>query len=213
VALAFAATQPALNLHLFVDRYLVAVVPAACLLAALGVASVRAWPARLVMVAALAAVALPIVPSYYAQADTHSFRAATSWIEARYRAGDGIACYPSYWCAFPMRYELQTSSGPAHLDADSPSDRLDSATLAAYAAKHPRVFVIVATFNPHPSPPTTASAPPVDQLVRWADAHYQLLGQTASFHAQYQFIAHDMLTGVQVRLYAAGAGTSAGGSG
>jgi hypothetical protein len=212
VALAFAGTQPALNLHIFVDRYLVTVVPAGCLLVALGVASVRAWPARLVLLAALAAVALPLVPAYYAQADTRSFRAATSWIETHYQPGDGIACYPTFWCAYPMRYELQTFGGPAHLDADSPSDRLDAATLAAYAAKHRRVFVIIATFNPHPLP-TPASAQSVDQLVRWADAHYRLLGQTASFHTQYQFIARDMQTGVQVRLYTTGAGTSVSGGG
>jgi uncharacterized membrane protein len=204
VALAFVLTQPALNLHLFVDRYLAAVVPAVCLLAALGVASVQRLPAKVVLVAALVAVALPLVPAYYAQADTASFRAAASWIEARYQPGDGIACYPTYWCAYPMRYELQTAGGPAHLDADSPSDRLDAHTLADYAAHHARVFVILVTFDPNPSPPTSASAPPVDSLRQYADAHYRLLGQMAAFRTNYQFIARQMLTGVQVRLYATG---------
>lgn len=202
VALAFALTQPFLNLHVFVDRYLVAIVPVVCLLAAIGLTSLRELPARLVLMATLTAVALPLVPAYYGQADTGSFRAATRWIEARYQPGDGIACYPAYWCTFPMRYYLQTSVGPAHLDADSPSDRLDTQALASYAAKHRRVFMIVATFNPNPSPPTTASAPPVDHLQAWVDTHCQLVGQMASFHSNYQFIARDMLTGVQVRLYA-----------
>jgi uncharacterized membrane protein len=206
VALSFAVTQRAINLHLFLDRYLVVIVPALCLLIGAGVGVILPrWPwARAGVALGLVLVAARLVPAYYPQADTRSFHAATAWLEQRYQPGDGLACYPSFWCRVPMTFELTAAAGPAQLSPASPGATYDTQTLAAYAATHPRVILIVAIFNPRPIHPTTASAPPMGALSQWMRAHYHLVDQMVTLHPNYQDTGQDILTGVSVAIYATG---------
>jgi mannosyltransferase len=196
VALSYALTQNTLNMHLFLDRYLVVIVPAICLLAGRGVTLVR-WPGvQLALALALLGVALPQVPAYYRQVDTQSFRTATIWLEEHFQPGDGIGCYPSWFCGLPMNYYLTAYAGPAHFDADFPGATFDINALKTYSAKHRRVFLIIAVFNPTPETMT-----PLEMTQHWMDSHYALLAQVASSHMNYQFMAQDIATGVSVRLY------------
>jgi len=222
IALSFALTQPFLNAHLFLDRYLVVAIPAFCLLAALGAALLYrltlaaltslalgrmrerwlAWGLTAVLGLALLAMALPQAQGYYASADTQGLHTGAPWIEQRYQPGDGIACYPGSWCMLPMTYYLQAESGPAHFDADSPSDNLSLATLAAYGAKHRRIFLIIAVFHPKPG-----VLPQLIALRRWADTHWKPLGQFTSSHMDYQYIGAFLITSIMIVLYQTGAKT------
>ncbi|HLY30128.1 MAG TPA: hypothetical protein VKQ36_03815, partial [Ktedonobacterales bacterium] len=221
IVVSFALTQPFFNAHLFLDRYLVVVIPAICLLAGLGVALLSqralaalrgmrlglrkqwlAWGAQAALAVALLVVAIPQAQGYYANADTQGLHTGAPWIEQRYQPGDGIACYPGSWCMLPMTYYLYAEAGPAHFDANSPSDDLSVKTLAAYGAGHARVFLIIAVFHPKPG-----VLPQLIALRRWADAHWKLLGQFSSAHTDYQYIGAFLTTSITILLYQTGAKT------
>lgn len=224
IALSFLLTTPVLNAHLFLDRYLVVAVPAFCLLAAFGAALLYrlllalfirmrpgvasmpkrwlAWGMAAALGLALLVVALPQAQGFYVHADTQGLHTGAPWIEQRFQPGDGIACYPGSWCMLPMTYYLQTEAGPAHFDADSPSDNLSTAALADYGAKHRRVFLIIAVFHPKPG-----VAPQLIALRRWADAHWKPLGQFTSSHTDYQYIGAFLTTSITIVLYQTGAKT------
>lgn len=192
----FVLTQGWLNLHFFLARYLVVVIPPICLLAALGLRLLRPAYLQIALTAALLLVAALQVPAYYASADTQDFRAVNFWLQQRYQPGDGIACYPQTWCRLPMDYYVQAQPGPAHFDPNSPDWDLSTRTLAAYAAQHTRVFVIIAIFDPSPQVRSQ-----VRTLQAWMDGHYQLVDQLQTGYLSYQFTASPLQTTVTIRLY------------
>ena len=153
IVIAFALTQPRLNLHLFSNRYLVVVVPPLCLLAGLGVSAVRWRPLQGVLAIGLVVVALPQLLHYYASPHLQDIRGAARWIEARYQSGDGLICAPAVECAIPIQYYLEADKPAARFDPDSPGRfswdggrtvSLDDAAVLDYAARHQRVFFVYA---------------------------------------------------------------------
>ena len=153
IVIAFALTQPRLNLHLFSTRYLAVVVPPLCLLAGLGVSAVRWRAVQAVLAIGLVVVALPQLLHYYDSPHLQDIAGAARWIEARYQPGDGIICAPAVECAIPIEYYLEADKTAAHFDSDSPGRfswdggrtvSLDDAAVLDYAAMHQRVFFVYA---------------------------------------------------------------------
>ena len=153
IVIAFALTQPRLNLHLFFSRYLVIVVPPLCLLAGLGVSALRWRLAQAVLAVGLVLVAWPALLHYYPLAQVQDIRGPVQWIEQRYQPGDGIICDPSIQCGIPVEYYLEANRGAAHFDADSPGRfswvgdptvPVDRQSVLDYAARHQRVFFVFA---------------------------------------------------------------------
>lgn len=200
VVLAYAVTQPSLNLHVFLDRYLGVIIAALCLLVGVGIAAIRAQPARVAVALLVLALALPQTAGYYAQQNTQGWRALSQWVQQRYQPGDDIACYPDTFCTFPMRYYLAAYPGAAHWDYAAPQSTTDPAALAAFAAKHPHIFLIQAVFSP-----SATALSELRAVQAFMDSHYQLLGQFSTSHMDYQFKGRDLVTSESVRLYATGA--------
>ena len=153
IVIAFALTQPRLNLHLFSTRYLAVVVPPLCLLAGLGVSAVRWRAVQAVLAIGLVVVALPQLLHYYDSPHLQDIASAARWIEARYQPGDGIICAPAVECAIPIEYYLEADKTAAHFDSDSPGRfswdggrtvSLDETAVLDYAARHQRVFFVYA---------------------------------------------------------------------
>lgn len=179
VALSFALTQPALNLHLFYSRYLVTIVPALCLLAGVGVALLRWRSLQVVAATLLVALAAAQAPSYFVNPEHQDFRSAAQWLAAHYAAGDGLACYSAMECVVPLQYYLDAYPSPAHFDANSPGNYnwtyvrypnvlalsgsyvpVDERTMSTYAAQHRRIILAVSTIN------TTGTTINVQQLAQ-----------------------------------------------
>lgn len=204
IALSYAVTQSFFNAHLFLDRYLVVVVPAICLLAGLGVAALRNPALRATLALALLLVAIPQTANYYATVDTQGLHTGAPWIEQHYQAGDGIACYPGSWCTLPMTYYLEVAGGPApQLDPSAPNLDLSTQTLAAYGQTHRRVFVIIAIFDPNPGQQAQLTT-----LQHWADAHWKRVAQTTSSHTDYQYKGEFLTTSFTITLYDTGGATA-----
>jgi uncharacterized membrane protein len=184
MALAFLATQPYLNLHLFYWRYLVVVIPPLCLLVGVGASSIRMSLAKgaliqIVLGLYLVALMLPEAVGYYAVAQVSDFRTPAAWLNAHYRAEDGIVCLPSRQCSVPLEYYLSTSPGPAQLTSSSPGAwlwgpqvqvRADPASVEAYSARQPRVFLIAASFGM-----SAAQQMQWQQARAWLDSHEELV--------------------------------------
>lgn len=154
--LAYLATQPGHNVHLFYARYLIVTLPGWCLLAGLGVVALPWPPARLVVAVALVAVVAVSLPRTYTGMEVWDVRGAAQWVEARYQPGDGVACLPGYICSVPADYYFSLLNGPARLDKTSPGQyhwhpayitHVTQATIADYATTHPRLFVITVAGN------------------------------------------------------------------
>src|SRR2546425_11024556 len=159
IVIAFALTQPRLNLHLFSNRYLVVVVPPLCLLAGLGVSALRWRPVQAVLAASLVLVALPQLLRYYEAPHLQDIRSAARWIEARYQPGDGLICAPAVECAIPIEYYLESDKTAVHFDPDSPGRfswdggrtvSLDDAAVFDYAASHRRGGFVFTPVLPAP---------------------------------------------------------------
>ncbi len=151
ILLAFAFTQPALNLHLFNYQYFAICAPAYCLLAGVCVGVTRWRFAQVILVVILIAFSLRVVPTARDSANYDAWRASAMWLEQRYAPGDGIVCVPDTWCAIPMDYYLVAYPSQAHFDSDSPgawnwqqqaSAPTSPEALASYAAEHDRIFVV-----------------------------------------------------------------------
>lgn len=181
VVLSLATTQPGFNLHLFYPRYLMVVVPPLCLLCGVAVSLVRRPAPRGVLALALVVAALAQVPYYYASAQVEDYRSTTFWLELRYRAGDGIACFPSDLCEFPVDYYLNAYPTAAHFDHNSPGHydwgafsavNADVPTIQSYGAQHHRVFLVSEILVKEPWVIQES------KLVRqWMDTHYTLVGE------------------------------------
>ena len=90
---------------MMVDRYLIGVIPALCLLAAcgienvasfIGVGGLRAKVTAVMLIAIVAAVSLVGLHSYYVDYHKLDWRAATAFIEQDAQPGDAIVFYPDY---------------------------------------------------------------------------------------------------------------------
>jgi mannosyltransferase len=184
IAIAFLATQPYLNLHLFYWRYLVVVLPPLCLMVGIGASFIRVSLARGVLIQivlglTLLALVLPETVGYYAIAEVSDFRSPAAWLNAHYRAGDGIICFPSRQCSVPLEYYLSTYPGPAQLTSSSPGAWLwasqvqvsaDPARVESFSGRTPRVFFVDATFGL-----SAAQLAQWQQERRWLDSHERLV--------------------------------------
>ena len=178
--------------RIFSSRYLVVILPGLCLSLGAGVAALR-WPAaRLASVGLLAVIMLALAPSYYAHAQVEDWRTPVRWLERAYQPGDGLVSYNNVQgCELPVDYYLQTDGSPARFDTNSPgvinwslyghgdpfgtfAQALEPSALAAYAARHPRIFFIEGRFT------DAADAAKAHAAQAWLDAHEQLVGETSS---------------------------------
>jgi hypothetical protein len=180
------------SIRLFSSRYLVTVVPAACLLVGAAVSFVRWRPARLLIGAGFICAVLVTVPGYYAHAQLEDWRTPTRWLEAHYQPGDGLVSYNNVQgVQFPISYYLETDGSPAHFMPDAPGyvdislygrgnpfahfgDATHPGALAAYAAAHPRLFFIEGRFTDANDAAIAHSAQ------HWLDTHYRLLAQISN---------------------------------
>jgi hypothetical protein len=200
VILSYRATQPDFNLHLFYQRYLLVIVPALCLLAAVGIASLR-WRAVQVVVA-LVVIALVAnnLPHLLLNAQAQDFYTGMTWVQREYHPGDGLACAPAINCSVPMLYYIDAYPGPAHFDADSPGlwrfplhspTFSDLAALQRYAAKHQRIFF----FTLHWSPGAPLDAKTLS-MQQWLAANYELEGKAeTSTGSAYLYVAKPVSSG------------------
>jgi uncharacterized membrane protein len=161
LALAYVATLPGHNAHLFYARYLVVTLPGWCLLAGLGIAALprasHPLSLRLLITGALmVVVAVSVARTYAGGLELWDVRGAAKWVEARYQPGDGVVCLPSFICSVPTSYYFSLLHGPAHFDSDSPGlyhfhpayiTRATEVTITAYAGAHPRLFVMTVADN------------------------------------------------------------------
>ena len=194
-ALAYVASQPGLNLHLFAWGYLVVVVPALCLLAGVGVASLRTPVARGgLALGLLAAAALAMPPGIFGPAQ--DFRSASAWIRERYSVGDGLVC-TSWSCALAADYYARIDEVPTALLDGAPAvwswsgggaRPLDPAALQSYAAARSRIFLVGALLDGD-APEVKSGARGAEQ---WLDSRYQLIDDVA---------VPSTLGAVRVRLY------------
>jgi mannosyltransferase len=150
VVLSYAATQPGFNLHLFAWGYLVVVVPALGLLAAIGLSALPWGVARQAAAVCLVGAAAVATPVYSSAVPIQDFRGAAVWIADRYQAGDGLVTSLSS-SSLAMDYYARIGTIPGALVANAPSGwswreggevTLDQRAVAAYAARHPRVFLV-----------------------------------------------------------------------
>lgn len=182
-ALSYAVTQPYLNLHFFYARYEVVIIPAICLLAGLGVQLLPIRTLQIAVTSALLVLASASAPYYYAHAQIQDFRDPIAWLQTQYQPGDGIVCVPNDLCSIPTQAYLTAYPGAARFDADSPGSYswakgyaipVTLARVKAYAARHSRIFYIVATLG---GANRDASA---DAAARqWLAANYSLRGKAS----------------------------------
>ena len=195
VALSYVATQPRLNLHLFAWGYLVVVVPALCVLAAIGVSAVRSQLVRAAMIVALVTGAAFATPEY-ASPPSQDFRTASLWIAERYVPGDGLVA-TSWSSSLGMAYysrlgvlrdDLVTGTPAPWSWARGGAIPLDMRALESYVAQHPRVFMVDSLL--------TGDAAAVKAQARdvqaWLDANYRFVREVA---------VPSSLGPVRVRLY------------
>jgi 4-amino-4-deoxy-L-arabinose transferase-like glycosyltransferase len=179
------------SLRLFSTRYLVVVVPALCLLAALGVAALRWLPGRVLLSLLLLGSAVLVTPHYYQNAQVEDWQAAVHWLQARYQTGDGLVCYDNEMnqgCQIAIEYYLHAYPGGAHFTTDTPGlfswDKfgpaneqsgflaaLDPHALTDFASHHSHVFMILGRI------PDANGATHAQQTVQWLNQHYHLSAQ------------------------------------
>lgn len=177
--------------RLFSSRYLVTIVPPLCLLVGMGVATLRWRKVQVVLALGLIVLALYVVPLYYKSAQVEDWNSTSHWLQQHYQAGDGMVCYNNdveQGCQIAMEYYLHAYPGPAHFTSDSPGAfswanfgpvnpavgskaAVDPKALAAYGAKHPRIFFIVGRLA------NDADAARVQAAQNWLDTHYQFISQ------------------------------------
>ena len=177
--------------RLFSSRYLVVIVPPLSLLAGLGVGALRWRSTKILVSLVVMLVALYYVPVYYRSAQVEDWNTAVPWLEQHYAAGDGLVCYDSdvtQGCQIAVEYYLHAYPSPAHFTSDSPGAfswqnfgpadphstpeaATDPQALAAYGAKHPRIFYIVGRI------PDSTAAARAQAAQQWLDSHYRLVNR------------------------------------
>jgi uncharacterized membrane protein len=176
--------------RLFSSRYLVTIVPPIFLLVGVGIAVLRWRLVQITLTLSLLLIALHHVPQYYNNAQVEDWRTPAFWLERHYQAGDGIVCYNNaQGCQVSIEYYLRAYPNDAHFTADSPGSfpwvsydltnhlgnfgaAVDPAALAAYGAKHPRLFFIVGRFA------NSTEAALAQAAQHWLDTHYHLIAQS-----------------------------------
>jgi mannosyltransferase len=180
IVLAYALTQPRLNLHLFVWGYLVVVVPPLCILAAIGVTLLPWRRARPVLALGLIGSALLALPIHYALPG-QDYRTAIRWIEQHYQDGDGLIC-TSWSCSLALDYYLRADGGPTQLTAGSLGSwswdehqvrPLDPQQVPVYAAAHRRIFFVDPLTKDEPADQKTRARMAQD----WLDRHDEWRGE------------------------------------
>jgi uncharacterized membrane protein len=176
--LAYVASQPRLNLHLFAWGYLVVVVPALCLLAGVGAAALPGRLARFALATCLVVAAALAIPadSFTAGQD---FRTAGMWIAENYQSRDGLVC--STWsCALSLSYYERLGRIPTALLDASPvqwswtrggASPLDVVDIQTYAQVHPRIFFVESVLDGDLAEVKVRA----DTAREWLDDHYALL--------------------------------------
>ena len=194
-ALAYVASQPRLNLHLFAWGYLVVVVPALCLLAGVGVVAVRRPLARGAL-----AVCLVVAAAFAIPQDTfgpsQDFRSAAAWIAEHYEARDGLVCN-AWSCALAFSYYTRLDRLPAALLeasalqwswVDGDATPLDLASVRAYTQVHPRIFFVESLVGGDRADVKARAA----AAREWLDSRYPVLAD---------FSIESSVGPVRVRLY------------
>jgi mannosyltransferase len=194
------------SLRLFSSRYLCVIIPALCLLAALGVSSLRWRSLQLILAGLLIVLALISVPGYYRSAQIEDWNSVSHWLLDRYQPNDGLVCYDNsleQGCQVSVEYYLHAyPKNGAHFTADSPGafswqkygparpagpdEAVDPRALASYGAKHAHLFFIQGRIR------DAASATRAQAAQTWLDQHYHLISTLK-------------MPTVSVRLYATGA--------
>ncbi len=177
------------SLRLFSSRYLVVIIPGLCLLVALGVTTLRWRWVQCILALGLIALALSSVPYYYRSAQVEDWNSATHWLLNLYQPDDGLVCYDNsleQGCQVSVEYYLQAyPKNGAHFTADSPGafswqkygparpagpdEAVDPRALAAYGAKHSRLFFIQGRIR------DDAAAAKAKAAQQWLDQHDQLI--------------------------------------
>jgi uncharacterized membrane protein len=191
--------------RLFSSRYLVTIVPPLFLLVGLGITTLRWRVIQFVLAASLLFVALHHVPQYYSSAQVEDWRTPAFWLEQHYQAGDGMVCYNNaQGCEVGIAYYLRAYPSGVQFPADSPGAfpwvnydltnhlgyfgaAVKPTFLAAYGAKHPRLFFIAGRFA------NNTEAALAQAAQHWLDTHYHLITQSTK-------------GAVTIRLYATNAG-------
>jgi hypothetical protein len=178
VLLSYATTQPQLNLHLFAWGYLVVVVPAVCMLAAIGASALQSPLARHSVTTCLVAAAVVATPIYSAL-PPQDFRTAARWVADRYETGDGLVS-TTWSSSLAMDYYSRIGIVPTVAVAGGPrawsftqrgEQPLDEREVATYAERHPRVF-LMSSLQPPDVPSLTEQ---VSSIERAFDGRYVLL--------------------------------------
>ena len=195
VVLSFAGTQPFLNLHLFAWGYLVVVVPALCVLAAIGVVAVRHQLLRVAFAVALVIGAAIATPEYSA-APSQDFRTASSWIAERYLEGDGLVA-TSWSSALGVTYYSRLGPLSQDLVAGFPAPwswsaggaiPIEMPAVERYVGQHPRVFLVDSLLSGDAAPVKAQAR----EVTAWLDANYRMVGE---------IVVRSSLGPVRVRLY------------
>jgi len=191
--------------RLFSSRYLVTIVPPLFLLVGLGITTLRWRLIQVALVGVLLFVALHHVPQYYSSAQVEDWRTPALWLEQHYQAGDGMVCYNNaQGCEVGIEYYLRAYPSGVQFPADSPGAfpwvdydltnhlgyfgaAVKPTFLAAYGAKHPRLFFIAGRFA------NNSEAALAQAAQHWLDTHYHLIAQSSK-------------GAVTIRLYATNAG-------
>lgn len=147
----YLTTQPALDLHFFFPKYLIATLPAFSLLAAIGLMSLRPYWAAAAVALILVTQLVQTPISYYPRAERQPFLETFGWLIQRYQTGDGIICRPKKSCGVPAAYYLgQLYAGrglptefPGSWDwAQQSTSSTSLSALRGYLSGRAHVFVI-----------------------------------------------------------------------
>lgn len=179
--------------HLFSARYLIVLVPPLILLAGLSfqVLAILGWRRIQIGLALLSIIiASLLVPTYYQTAEVENWRDAASWVQQQYQAGDGMICYDiDEGCEVALEYYFRTyprngvtfpTDSPGAFpwvhydltnDPGDPNVATDPKVIAAYGAKHTRIFYIVARLD------TDGKVQEMQNAQHWLDSHYHFMKQ------------------------------------
>jgi mannosyltransferase len=130
-----------LKTPLFVDRYLLMLVPPMVLLAGAGLARIPHPAVRALAVAVLLAIQVPVVREMLATPSNEEWRDAAAIIRADLRPDDATACYETRVCVCFDYYLAPPPSGPPQVPLADAVD--DPAVMTAIATKHPRLWLAV----------------------------------------------------------------------
>jgi len=177
-------------MRLFSTRYLVIIIPPLLYLAALGIETLARQSVRTSLIILLLVIATFSVPSYYQSAQVEDWKQATFWLQNHQQAQDGIACYNNaQGCQLDIEYYIRAYPHGITFPADSPgsfpwvsydltnrieadpTQAVDPNALAAYGARHPRLFFVIARL------PNDESVARAERARHWLDSHYQLVDQ------------------------------------